>query len=84
RASMRFVRGKTVEQQDVQALLKIRDRLVKSRTALINEIRGLLVMLRTLLIHGARALLRHVKNKTDKKSLWLKALIERRGMNRAC
>ncbi|WP_457766625.1 IS110-like element IS1111A family transposase [Coxiella burnetii] len=212
RASMRFVRGKTMEQQDVQALLKIRDRLVKSRTALINEIRGLLqeygltmargakrfyeelplilaseavgltprmkrvlnclytellnrdeaigdyeeelkavakanedcqrvqsipgvgyltalsvyasvgdihqfhrsrqlsafiglvprqhssgnkevllgiskrgnVMLRTLLIHGARALLRHVKNKTDKKSLWLKALIERRGMNRAC
>ncbi|WP_143433562.1 transposase, partial [Coxiella burnetii] len=42
------------------------------------------VMLRTLLIHGARALLRHVKNKTDKKSLGLKALIERRGMNRAC
>lgn len=42
------------------------------------------VMLRTLLIHGARSVLSHVKHKSDKKSLWLKGLIERRGMNRAC
>lgn len=34
--------GKMVKQQDVQALLKICDRLVKSGTGLINEIRGLL------------------------------------------
>lgn len=42
------------------------------------------LMLRTLLIHGARGLLRHVKNKADKKSLWSNARIEHRGMNRAC
>ncbi len=40
-------------------------------------------MLRTLLIHGGCAIVA-AKNKTDKKSLWLKALIGRRGMNCAC
>ena len=34
---------KTVEQQDVQALHRVRERLVKNRTALVNQIRGLLV-----------------------------------------
>jgi transposase len=40
--------------------------------------------LRTLFIHGARAILRHCETKTDKLSMWAKALIERRGFNRAC
>jgi transposase len=39
--------------------------------------------LRTLLIHGARAVLSTCKNKTDRLSLWLQALIERRGYNKA-
>lgn len=42
RPSMRFVATKTVEQQTMQAEHRIRARLVKSRTALSNEIRGLL------------------------------------------
>lgn len=42
RPSMRFVPIKTVEQQDIQGLHRIRERLIKSRTALSNEIRGLL------------------------------------------
>jgi transposase len=37
--------------------------------------------LRTLLIHGARSALRHASNKRDRRSLWLKALRERRGPN---
>ena len=37
----------------------------------------------TLLIHGARAVLKNCSNKEDKLSLWLQALIERRGFNRA-
>jgi transposase len=41
------------------------------------------VDLRTLLIHGARATLRWVETKHDDRSRWLKALIERRGKNRA-
>ena len=39
--------------------------------------------IRTLLIHGARAVLKNCSNKEDKLSLWLQALIERRGFNRA-
>ena len=39
--------------------------------------------LRTLLIHGARAVLKHCSNKQDRQSLWLQALIERRGFNKA-
>lgn len=42
------------------------------------------VFVRTLLIHGARAVLAHVGKRTDRKSVKLKALIERRGFNRAC
>ena len=39
--------------------------------------------LRSLLIHGARTVCRYAIDKTDRKSRWLQALIERRGMNRA-
>ena len=39
--------------------------------------------IRTLLIHGARSVLNHCDKKQDKLSLWLQALIERRGFNRA-
>lgn len=42
RPTMRYVALKTAEQQAGQALHRIRSRLVKSRTALVNEIRGLL------------------------------------------
>ena len=39
--------------------------------------------IRTLLIHGARAVLKNCDHKKDKLSLWLQALIERRGFNKA-
>ena len=42
RPHMRFVSVKTVAQQDIQAVHRIRERLVKTRTALVNQIRGLL------------------------------------------
>jgi transposase len=42
RPTMRFVPIKQVEQQDLQALHRVRERLIKTRTALVNEIRGLL------------------------------------------
>ncbi len=41
RPSMRFVTIKQVEQQDIQSLHRVRSRVSKNRTALINEIRGL-------------------------------------------
>ena len=41
------------------------------------------VYLRTLLVHGARTILRWVDTKSDDRSRWLRALIARRGKNRA-
>jgi len=43
RENMRFVPIKTDDQLDLQALHRVRDRLVHRRTALINQIRGLLL-----------------------------------------
>ena len=40
--------------------------------------------LRTLFIHGARAVLRHSANKTDRFSRWAQAVLERGGYNKAC
>ena len=42
RPTMRFVPIKEIDQQDLQALHRARERVVKARTALVNEIRGLL------------------------------------------
>jgi transposase len=42
RPTMRFVPIKEVAQQDLQALHRIRERLVNARPALMNEMRGLL------------------------------------------
>ena len=40
---MRFVPIKTDDQLDLQALHRVRDRLVHRRTAVINQIRGFLL-----------------------------------------
>jgi transposase len=42
RPSMRFVAIKSAAQQDVQAVHRVRQQLVKTRTALVNQVRGLL------------------------------------------
>jgi transposase len=42
RPNMRFVQPKPVEQQDVQMLHRMRERLNKQTTALINQVRGML------------------------------------------
>ena len=42
RPNMRFVAIKNKEQQDIQCIHKVRARLVKEKTALVNQIRGLL------------------------------------------
>jgi len=41
------------------------------------------VYLRTLFIHGARATLRWLRLKTDRRSTWLRGLMDRRGKNKA-
>lgn len=42
RPTMRFVPIKNVDQQDIQALHRVRERLMGERTALVNEVHGLL------------------------------------------
>src|SRR5262245_50672347 len=42
RPTMRFVPVKDVDQQDIQALHRVRERLIGARTALVNEVHGLL------------------------------------------
>jgi transposase len=42
RPAMRFVTVKTVEQQDMQALHRLRELLVHQSTAIINQVRGIL------------------------------------------
>lgn len=65
RLSMRFVPAKSVEQQDIQLLHRVRSRLVGCRTQLGNQVRGLLMeYLRTLFIHGARSVVYRACRKT--------------------
>src|SRR4051812_32045192 len=42
RPTMRFVPVKSIDQQDIQATHRIRELLMRQRTAVINQIRGLL------------------------------------------
>ena len=60
RPTMRFVSIKSVEQQDIQAIHRIREQLIKSRTALINQIRGLLSEYGIVLPKGASYVRRHI------------------------
>ena len=42
RPSMRYVSPKTIEQQDIQSLLRLREGSIKTRTQMSNQMRGLL------------------------------------------
>ncbi|WP_219033288.1 IS110 family transposase, partial [Shewanella algae] len=42
RPNMRFVPAKSIEQQDVQMLHRVRERLTQQTTALVNQVRGML------------------------------------------
>jgi len=63
RPTMRFVPVKSVAQQDLQALHRVRERLMKARTALINETRGLLAEYGIIVPQGAATLRQHVLEK---------------------
>src|SRR5258708_7396228 len=56
RPTMHFVSEKTIESQDIQCAHRIRSRLIKSRTALTNEIRGLLSEYGIIVPKGNKAL----------------------------
>jgi transposase len=56
RPEMRFVAIKAIEQQDIQALYRMREQCVKTRTALSNQIRGLLAEYGVTLPRGLKSL----------------------------
>jgi transposase len=56
RPTMRFVQTKTIEQLDLQALHRVRSRLVRQRTAVINQIRAFLLERGTAVRQGPRSL----------------------------
>jgi len=56
RANMRFVPVKSIEQQDIQSLHRVRERYVGARTALMNELRGLLMEYGIVIPQGRAAL----------------------------
>jgi transposase len=60
RASMRFVPVKSLEQQDIQSIHRVRERYMKNRTALMNELRGLLLEYGIAIPQGFSALMRHL------------------------
>jgi transposase len=65
RPNMRFVPIKEVEQQDIQALHRVRERLMGTRTALINEMRGLLAEYGIILPKGVQAFRKQVVEKLE-------------------
>lgn len=60
RPEMRFVSVKTPEQQDIQALHRLRERRLADRTALCNQLRGLLAEYGLILPKGINVLRRHL------------------------
>jgi len=54
RPSMRFVSPKTVEQQDIQSLHRIRSLFIQQRTATANQIRGILAEYGLIIPQGIR------------------------------
>jgi transposase len=60
RPSMRFVPVKSVAQQDVLSIHRVRQRLIAARTALINETRGLLGEFGIIIPQGASQVRRHL------------------------
>lgn len=60
RPTARFVPVKTLDQQDIQSLDRIRERLMKHRTATINQLRGLLSEYGVIAKAGAKNLLKDI------------------------
>lgn len=65
RPGMRTVPAKSIEQQDLQAIHRVRERLIRNRTALINELRGLLAEYGIVCAQGVTRFLTWLREKFD-------------------
>ena len=77
RGHMRFVSEKTLEQQDIQSLLRIRERLKNNRTRLINETRGLLGEYGIVIAKGANKIYKILPELIENKENKLTAIMQR-------
>ncbi len=68
RPQMRFVSVKTPEQQDVQALHRLRERCIQTRTGLCNQIRGLVGEYGLVCARGVATLRRQIPNWREDKN----------------
>jgi len=69
RPNMRFVPIKSIEQQDILSIHRVRQRLVKNRTALANEIRGLLHEFGFIIPQGINKIMTKLTEILDNESL---------------
>lgn len=69
RPNMRFVPIKSIEQQDILSIHRVRQRLVKNRTALANEIRGLLLEFGFIIPQGINKIMAKLTEILDNESL---------------
>jgi transposase len=74
RPTMRFVPIKEIDQQDIQALHRVRERLISERTALINEVHGLMLEYGIVLPKGAAKFRQAVVEKLERDQDKLTAL----------
>jgi transposase len=74
RPTMRFVPIKDVAQQDIQALHRVRERLIGARTALINEVHGLMLEYGIVLPKGVAKFRQAVVEKLESEKEKLTAL----------
>jgi transposase len=65
RPTMKFVATKTVDQLDLQALHRVRERLVIQRTGIINQIRAFLLERGVAVRQGATLLARRIASHPD-------------------
>jgi len=73
-AEMRFVAVKTPQQQDVQAMHRLRQQRIKERTALSNQLRGLLMEYGIVMTRGVNELRRRIPVILDDEKNGLTAL----------
>lgn len=85
RPTMNFVTVKSVEQQDIQAVHRVRELLGQQRTTLINEARGLLAERGVSIAQSRQAFKRDV-HKAISGCAWFRqtALIGLSAVNRVC
>ena len=69
RPKLKFVSVKTTEQQDIQSLHRIRERLVRNRTGLFNQTRGLLAENGVVFAAGKKQFLLGVENALNESTI---------------